>query len=338
MSELMVRVEGLTKRYGEVEALSGLSLAVKKGEIFGFIGPNGAGKTTALRVLAGLCWPTDGLVEVNGVDVLQQPALLRSLTGYMPDFFGVYGSMTAEEYLTFYASCYKVPRRVTGRVVDDLLALVELGAKREAQVESLSRGMKQRLCLARALVHDPELLLLDEPASGLDPKARADMRDLVRALGEMGKTVVLSSHILPELAEMCTSFGIIHKGKMVTVGPAQSLFASAGERRARARVQGDFEGAAGRARAVAGVTAVNVVGPGVLELVYSAAAPGPDEEGPAGLLRALVLAGVPVADFRPEEDDLERVFLELTSAQLSVREDQQEQPAVPAGAAAEALR
>ena len=316
----MVRVEGLTKSYGAVKALCGLSFEVAKGEVFGFIGPNGAGKTTTLRVLAGLCWPAGGYVEVAGVDVLKRPAILKQLTGYMPDFFGVYGSMTAEEYLSFYASCYKLPRRVAERVVDDLLALVDLAPKREAQVESLSRGMKQRLCLARALVHDPEVLLLDEPAAGLDPRARAEMRELVRALAEMGKTVILSSHILPELAEMCTSYGIIHNGRMVLAGPANEVLAGAGRGRARALVLGSIEEAELLAGAVPGVVSVKRLGPDTLELTYAGSAlPGAGMDS-AALLRSLVMAGVAVGDFRAEETDLEELFLQLTSQVTGVED------------------
>jgi ABC-2 type transport system ATP-binding protein len=313
--DVMVRAEGLVKRYGSVEALSGLSFEIARGEVFGFIGPNGAGKTTTLRVLAGLTSLHDGCVELGGVDVLEHPEVLRELTGYMPDFFGVYDSMTAAEYLAFYASCYRVPRRLAGRVVNDLLELVGLSSKRDAQVDTLSRGMKQRLCLARSLVHDPEVLLLDEPASGLDPRARADMRELVAALREMGKTVVLSSHILPELAEMCTSFGIIHQGRMVAAGPALSVLAGAGRSRARARVQGDLDEAERAAGGIQGVLSVRRVGVDTLEMnLAGTAAEGNVFDG-AALLSALVRAGVAVADFRQDDGSLEELFLELTSTQ-----------------------
>ena len=211
--------------------------------MFGFIGANGAGKTTTLRILAGLARPSAGWAEVDGVDVATERDQLHELVGYMPDFFGVYDSMTAAEYLAFYASCYRLPKHLTGRVVTDLLELVHLGSKQEAQVNTLSRGMKQRLCLARALVHDPKVLLLDEPASGLDPRARGEMRELVQALREMGKTIVLSSHILPELAEMCTSYGIIHDGRMVAHGPAGAILGQAGPRRGPSTRPGGPRGA-----------------------------------------------------------------------------------------------
>jgi ABC-2 type transport system ATP-binding protein len=301
-----IRAAGLTKLYGTSAALSGLTFEVGPGEVFGFIGPNGAGKTTTLRILAGLTRPTSGHAEVDGTDVEKGGAEVRRLVGYMPDFFGVYGSMTVAEYLGFYASCYRVSRRLAARVVGDLLSLVDLEAKRDAEVDGLSRGMKQRLCLARALVHDPKVLLLDEPASGLDPRARAGMHDLVHALREMGKTVVLSSHILPELAEMCTSFGILHEGRMVLSGPAQPLLSGLGRARARAKVRGDLEEAVRSASGIEGVVAVRPGAAGTLELEHSF----PDA---AELLRALVGAGVAVHDFREHDIELEQLFLQLTA-------------------------
>jgi ABC-2 type transport system ATP-binding protein len=301
--EAAVRVQGLTKRFGHLDALAGLSFEVKRGDIFGFIGPNGAGKTTTLRVLAGLARPTEGDVNIEGVDIVAHRAALGELTGYVPDLFGVYDSMTAAEYLAFYAACYRVSKRLIGRVVDDLLELVGLAGKREVPANKLSRGMKQRLCLARALVHDPSVLLLDEPASGLDPGARADMYELFRALQEMGKTLLLSSQVLPELAEICTSFGVIQAGRMVAYGPSQSLLSGPGLRRARVRARGDPAGVDKIAAAIEGVTDVHRNGAGTLEVTYEGpGAGGGGLDGPA-LLRVLVMAGVAVTDFR--EDGLE---------------------------------
>jgi len=218
-----VKVEDLYKHFRHEEALSGLSFEVAWGDVFGLAGPNGAGKSTLLRVLAGLCRPDAGTVEVAGVDVVREPLGAHRLVGYVPDHFGFYEPMTAAEYLAFYASCYRLPRRQAAQAVTDLLALVGLSSQRDDQVNGLSRGMKQRLCLARALVHDPEVLLLDEPASGLDPRARAETFEILSALVEMGKTVVIASHILPELAETCSSFGLLHEGNMVAFGPAAEL-------------------------------------------------------------------------------------------------------------------
>jgi ABC-2 type transport system ATP-binding protein len=310
--QVMIKAEGLRKVYGSTEALSELTFEVPEGEVFGFIGANGAGKTTTLRILAGLTRPNGGWAEVDGVDVAGERDRLHELVGYMPDFFGVYDSMTAAEYLAFYASCYRLPKRLTGRVVADLLELVHLGPKQDVQVDTLSRGMKQRLCLARALVHDPKVLLLDEPASGLDPRARAEMRELVQALREMGKTIVLSSHILPELAEMCSSYGIIHDGRMVANGPAGAIMGHLGPRRARARVRGDLYEAERLAEGIPGISSVRRSGADTLEIELAGEA-AEETIDPATLLGALVAAGIPVVDFREDDAGLEQLFLQLTA-------------------------
>jgi len=301
----VIHVEGLTKTYRTTHALRGLSFDVPAGEIFGFVGPNGAGKTTSMRILAALMQPSSGVAMVDGVDVIAHPEDVRMRVGYMPDFFGVYDQLTTAEYLAFYASCYRVPRSRLARTVSDLLDLIGLPDKRDLPVDSLSRGMKQRLCLARALVHDPAVLLLDEPASGLDPRARVEMRELLRELQSMGKTILVSSHILPELAEMCTTFGIIDGGRMVATGPLESLLGGA-HRRARVQVNGDSNAAAALARQVRGVAQVHLDGD-LLEIEYD----GGDEES-ADLLAALVQAGVRVLSFTPAHADLEEIFLRST--------------------------
>jgi ABC-2 type transport system ATP-binding protein len=312
-SAVMIKAESLRKVYGQTAALSELSFEVAEGEVFGFIGANGAGKTTTLRILAGLTTPSGGWAEVDGADVVADRARLHELVGYMPDFFGVYDSMTATEYLAFYASCYRLPKHLISRVVSDLLELVQLSPKRDEQVDTLSRGMKQRLCLARALVHDPKVLLLDEPASGLDPRARAEMRELVQALREMGKTIVLSSHILPELAEMCSSYGIIHDGRMVAHGPASAILDNLGPRRARARVRGDLDEAERLAGNIAGIANVRRAGVDTLEIELGPDAVEATAGDPATLLGALVAAGIPVTEFREDDGGLEQLFLQLTA-------------------------
>ena len=214
----IVRTSGLIKRYPGTVAVAGLDLDVAEGEIFGFVGPNGAGKTTTLRILATLLKPTAGLAEVAGIDVRRNPDAVRRILGFMPDVFGVYDDMKVWEYLDFFARCYGIPSARRRQMIGDLLDLVDLGDKRDAYVQGLSRGMQQRLCLAHTLVHDPQVLLLDEPASGLDPRARVELRELLRELRSLGKTILISSHILPELEELCTSVAIVDHGQVLAQG------------------------------------------------------------------------------------------------------------------------
>ena len=221
---MAVQIRELRVNYGKFEAVKGISIDIPKGEVFGFIGPNGAGKSTTIRVLATLQPKYRGLALVSGLDVLSQPHKVREKIGYMPDFFGVYEDLTALEYLHFFAAAYKLPSRRRRSIIDDVLALTDLTHKADAAVDGLSRGMKQRLALARVLLHDPELLLLDEPASGLDPRARIEVRELLVALKEMGKTILISSHILHELSQLCTRIGIIEAGEMVAEGSLEDIF------------------------------------------------------------------------------------------------------------------
>jgi ABC-2 type transport system ATP-binding protein len=220
----VAEVTGLTIRYGKFLAVDNLTFSVPKGEIFGFIGPNGAGKTSTFKVLATLLKPDQGKARVCGYDVVKDPSKVRHLIGYAPDFFGVYDDLTASEYLHFFAAAYCIPRAERKRIVGDVLALTDLTEKVNAPVDGLSRGMKQRLGLARVLLHDPQLLILDEPASGLDPRARIEMRELLKELQSMGKTILVSSHILHELGQFCTRIGIIEAGKLVAQGSLAEIY------------------------------------------------------------------------------------------------------------------
>ena len=219
----MIKIEHLNKRYGPVLALNDLSLEVPSGSIYGLIGPNGAGKTTLLRILGALIPPTAGRIWIGDVEVARSPTVAQRKIGYMPDFFGVYPNLTVAEYLEFYAGIHGIRRRNRASIVMNLLELVDLSDKRDAPAEFLSRGMKQRLCLARALIHDPEVLLLDEPASGLDPRARVELHELLRTLQGMDKTIVISSHILLELADICSDIAIICDGQLVKAGTVDRL-------------------------------------------------------------------------------------------------------------------
>ena len=304
----MIAVQGLTKVYGHRTALDAVSFEVPKGEIFGFVGPNGAGKTTTLRILAALLEPTAGRAFVDGADVMRQPELVHDRLGYMPDFFGVYDQLTATEYLDFYAACYRIPRARRTKIAADLLELVGLADRRDQSVDTLSRGLKQRLCLARALVHDPAVLLLDEPASGLDPRARVEMREILKELQRMGKTIVISSHILPELTELCTMIGIIDQGRMRATGPVQDVIRElTSGRRLRIMVMGRRDEALAILKALPSIRTVDMIN-GAIEAQYEG-----DDATAASILQALTAAGISVSGFSQLEGGLEDAFLKATS-------------------------
>ena len=218
-----VMTSGLTRAYGQMLALNNLDLTVNRGDLFGFIGSNGAGKTTTLRILATFLAPTSGTARVLGHDVVRDADAVRHVIGYMPDFFGVYKDMEVTEYLDFFGACYKIPTAQREKTVNDVLELVGLSEKKGALIGALSRGMQQRLGLARVLIHDPQLLLLDEPASGLDPRARIEMMAILQELQRLGKTIIISSHILSELQTLCNRVAIIEKGKLIYSGPVQGV-------------------------------------------------------------------------------------------------------------------
>jgi ABC-2 type transport system ATP-binding protein len=307
----VISAENLTKVYGKRTALDHVSFEVPEGEIFGFVGPNGAGKTTTLRILAALLEPTSGHASIGGVDVAKQPDLVHSRLGYMPDFFGVYDQLTVSEYLDFYAACYRQPKERRIKVVAQLLELIGLSERRDQMVDTLSRGLKQRLCLARALVHDPAVLLLDEPASGLDPRARVDMREILKELRRMGKTIIISSHILPELTELCTMIGIIDHGRMQVTGSVQEVVQhlSAG-RRLRITVVGDKEAAVGILKPLAAVRNVEIAN-GAIEASYEG-----DESTAAEILQALTAGGIKVSAFSEVDGGLEEAFMRATSDEV----------------------
>ncbi|MCM1024929.1 MAG: ABC transporter ATP-binding protein [Roseburia sp.] len=219
----MLQIEHLYKNYGKFQAVSDLSLHIPKGDLFGFVGPNGAGKTTTIRMVCGLMLPSGGSIRINGVEALSHQKEIKKQIGYVPDFFGVYDNLKVKEYMDFYGSMYRMGSKEIARISDDLLELVNLADKKEIFVDTLSRGMKQRLCVARALLHNPVLLVLDEPNSGLDPRARVEMKELLLNLKGMGKTIVISSHILSELSEMCNSIGIMDHGKLVAAGEIEEV-------------------------------------------------------------------------------------------------------------------
>ena len=221
----MIEVRGLTKIYDGLRAVQNLNFNVSAGDIFGFIGPNGAGKTTTIRILATLILPSAGEAWICGQDVVKRPEAVREVMGYMPDHWGVYPDLRVREYLEFFAASYGIPRRERARAVDGVMELTDLGGLSDRLAGALSKGMRQRLCLAKTLIHDPQLLILDEPADGLDPRARIELRELLRELARMGKTVLISSHILTELSDLVTSVGIVERGELLMSGPVDEIVA-----------------------------------------------------------------------------------------------------------------
>ena len=311
MTEI-VRTEGLVKRYDGTLAVAGLDLRVEAGEIFGLVGPNGAGKTTTLRILATLLLPSAGTAEIAGMSVTRNPDQVRRVIGFMPDAFGVYDDMKVWEYLDFFARCYGIPPAGRRRMIGDLLELVDLASKRDAYVQTLSRGMQQRLCLAHALVHDPMVLLLDEPASGLDPRARVELRELLRELRSLGKTILISSHILPELEELCTSVAIVDRGQVLAQGRVADIerrLRFGAVLRVRLLAEGEeLEAARARFAADADVATAVLLEDGTIELGFRG-----DDAASARLLAGSVSSGMPIVSFARAASDLEELFLQVTS-------------------------
>ncbi|MEO6206469.1 MAG: ABC transporter ATP-binding protein [Candidatus Limnocylindrales bacterium] len=311
MTEI-VRTEGLVKRYDNTLAVAGVDLRVEAGEIFGLVGPNGAGKTTTLRILATLLLPSAGTAEIAGMSVTRNPDQVRRVIGFMPDAFGVYDDMKVWEYLDFFARCYGIAPAARRRMIGDLLELVDLAHKRDSYVQTLSRGMQQRLCLAHALVHDPQVLLLDEPASGLDPRARVELRELLRELRSLGKTILISSHILPELEELCTSVAIVDRGQVLAQGRVADIerrLRFGAVLRVRLLAEGEaLESARVTLAAYADVATAVILDDGTIELGFRG-----DDAATARLLAQAVGSGMPIVSFARAASDLEELFLQVTS-------------------------
>ncbi len=303
----MIEIRNFRKQYGDFVAVENLSLEIPAGEMFGFIGPNGAGKSTTIRFLATLLRATSGSATVNGFDVASEPLKVRQSVGYMPDNFGVYDGMKVWEFLDFFAVAYQIPRDRRKGVIGDVLELLDLTHKREDYVNGLSRGMKQRLCLAKTLVHDPPVLILDEPSSGLDPRARLEVKALLKELRRMGKTILISSHILTELADCCTSIGIIERGQLLLHGPIETVYRQIQRNRhIEVRFRGDADRGVSLIRSDPNVRSVHV---DTRSCMVEMAGDDSDVER---LMRQLASSDVGLMSFADKEPTLEDVFMMVT--------------------------
>jgi ABC-2 type transport system ATP-binding protein len=303
----MIETKNLIKNYGNLTAVDDLNLTIKDGDIFGFIGPNGAGKTTTMRILVTLLEPTRGSAFINGLDVTKDGKKVRRLVGYMPDFMGVYDDLKVFEYLEFFAAAFGIERKKRKSIVEGVLELTDLESKKSATVDSLSRGMQQRLGLARVLIHDPKVLILDEPASGLDPRARIEIRELLRELKRMGKTIMISSHILSELEEICDHVGIIEHGKLVFSGTLEEIRPRLGiESKVRVRVADHQNKAIELLSALPQVRQVQALGNEIAVTFHE----GKDANGIVA--RTLVNADLDIISLQPERLKLDDAFLQLT--------------------------
>ena len=303
----MIETKALTKRYGALTALDQLTLQIDAGDIFGYIGPNGAGKTTTMRILTTLLEPTAGQAFIDGLDVRKKGRQVRALVGYMPDFLGVYDDLKVFEYLEFFAAAFDIPRKNRRRVVSGVLDLTDLQGKAAAMVNSLSRGMQQRLGLARVLIHDPKVLILDEPASGLDPRARIEIRELMMELKRMGKTIMISSHILSELEEMCDHVGIIEQGKLIFSGTMADIHRRLGlTSRFEVRVAGPHDRAVQLLAALPQVQDARAAD-GRIRVTLN-----PNETDDGLIARTLVTADIDVIGLTGEKFRLDDAFLRLT--------------------------
>ena len=306
----MPEILELNKKYGKFTALDSLSMNITENSIFGFVGPNGAGKTTTMKIMAGLLKADSGGIYINGEDILKNPESIRDKIGYMPDFFGVYDDLKVSEYMDFYAGTYYIPYAERGTLIDNLLEVVDLTDKKDTYVDSLSRGMKQRLCLARSLIHDPELIILDEPASGLDPRARVEMKEILKELREMGKTIIVSSHILPELAEMCSEIGIIAHGKLVTQGTVNEIMNRINKKRlVKVKLSNGKENLIRLLKEQSTVKEITENTDNV-EFAFEGT-----NDNLISILRNIIMNGIPIYSFAENEGNLEEIFMTVTGGE-----------------------
>jgi len=307
----MIRVEDLCMEFDGLTAVDHVSFTVADGEVFGFIGPNGAGKTTTIKILATLLVPTDGRAWIDGHCVVNEPEAVRRVVGYMPDYYGVYDGITVWEYLDFFAAAYRLPYRKRRATIEAVIELTDLEGLRHRLVGNLSKGMKQRLCVAKTLIHDPKVLLLDEPAAGLDPRARIELRELLKELAHMGKTIFISSHILTELSDICTTVGVIERGRILAAGSVDDIVQGLSPvRRVTVELAERVEEAAELLRARADVLGVST---DTNHVRFELSA---ERDRIAEIVRLLATAGIPVLGVRDDRRDLESMFLRVTNGEL----------------------
>ena len=303
----MLHINNLTKNYGSFTAVNHLTLHIPEGDLFGFVGPNGAGKTTTIRIVCGLLRASGGSVRIGSTAAAVGSKEMKRMIGYVPDFFGVYDNLKVREYMDMYGSMYGMYSRDIAKLTDDLLELVNLSDKKEVYVDTLSRGMKQRLCVARALLHNPRLLILDEPSSGLDPRARVEMKELLKNLHSMGKTIVISSHILSELSEMCNSIGIMNRGQLITAGRIEDIMQQiSGGKRIHIQIASGRESAVRILKEQVGAQIESVMENEII-ILHS----GTDEEISA-IIGLMIQNQVVLTGFYREEGSLEALFMQLT--------------------------
>lgn len=303
----MLQINYLYKDYGKFRAVNNLTLHIPRGDLFGFVGPNGAGKTTTIRIVCGLMLPSSGGIFINGMDALANQREIKKQIGYVPDFFGVYDNLKVREYMDFYGSMYRMDSREIEKISNDLLELVNLSDKKEAFVDTLSRGMKQRLCVARALIHNPSLLIMDEPNSGLDPRARVEMKELLLNLRSMGKTIVISSHILSELSEMCNSIGIMNHGNLVAAGRIEDVMEGVFGSNQLVITLDEGRDIAVRIVSEQAKAKIDSVGEHEIKLSHNMT-----KQEIAHMIGELIAGGVVVTGFHKQEGNLETLFMRVT--------------------------
>lgn len=307
----MLEIKELVKCFGKFRAVDGLSLQIEKGKVFGFVGPNGAGKTTTMKIMTGLMKATSGNIFLEGSDLIKNPLLIKEKIGYMPDFFGVYDNLKVSEYMDFYADSYYIPLEDRKTLIPSLLEIVNLSDKIDSYVDNLSRGMKQRLCLARSLIHDPDILVLDEPASGLDPRARIEMKDVLKQLSTLEKTIIISSHILPELHQMCDEIGIINRGKIVAKGSVNEIMNQLSQKR---QINVKFiENGDKLALLLKENPNVSDLMEGIGEINFSF---NGDDTALAYILKLAIQNEVLITSFSEKEGNLEDLFIKLTGNEV----------------------